>query len=202
MKNALVESQMALADSPASAPRRDFQVARFGANPLRDLVELREQVTRDVGAAYGIPRALLDSTASGQAARESWRQFVAGSIDGLARRLEAQILDQLGVEVALDTATLAGRDLAARPISRRGTSCGADSQLSSVLDPVSDTLGLLRCETDGERGLKTFGWRFPPIRRFSRGGGRVLTPWKIVFDGLLGDPFEPARAPDEHDQKF
>ena len=37
----LVESQMALADSPASAPRRDFQVARFGANPPRELVELR-----------------------------------------------------------------------------------------------------------------------------------------------------------------
>ena len=55
---------------------------------------------------------------------------------------------------------------------------------------------------DGRRGLKTFGWRFPPIRRFSRGGGRVLTPWKIVFDGLLGDPLEPARAPDERDQKF
>ena len=28
-----VESQMAAADSPASAPRKDFQVARFGANP-------------------------------------------------------------------------------------------------------------------------------------------------------------------------
>ena len=49
---------------------------------------------------------------------------------------------------------------------------------------------------DGRRGLKTFGWRFPPIRRFSRGGGRVLPPWKIVFDGLLGDPLEPARAPE------
>ena len=28
-----VESQMSAADSPASAPRKDFQVARFGANP-------------------------------------------------------------------------------------------------------------------------------------------------------------------------
>ena len=32
---------MAAADSPASAPRRDYQVARFGANPPRHLVELR-----------------------------------------------------------------------------------------------------------------------------------------------------------------
>ena len=56
-----VESQMAAADSPASAPRKDFQVARFGANPPRDLVELREQVTRDVAASCGVPRSLLDS---------------------------------------------------------------------------------------------------------------------------------------------
>ena len=110
----LVETAMASADSPASAPRRDYQVVRFGANPPRDLVELREQVTRDVGSACGIPRALLDSTASGQASREAWRQFVSTAIDGLARRLEAQILDQVGVAVSFDTAPLGGRDLLAR----------------------------------------------------------------------------------------
>ena len=114
-----VESQMAAADSPASAPRKDFVVQRFGANPPRDLVELREQVTRDVGAACGIPRALLDSSASGQASREAWRQFISTSVDGLARRLEAQILAQLGVEVAFDTSTLGGRDLVARSTAFR-----------------------------------------------------------------------------------
>ena len=110
----LVETAMASADSPASAPRRDYQVVRFGANPPRDLVELRAIVTRDVGAACGIPRGLTDSSASGQTVRESWRQFVSTSVDGLARRIEAQILDQLGVEVAIDSAPLAGRDLVAR----------------------------------------------------------------------------------------
>ena len=115
----LVETAMASADSPASAPRRDYQVVRFGANPPRDLVELRENVTRDVGSACGVPRALLDSSASGQAAREAWRQFVSTSIDGLARRIEAQILDQLGVEVAIDSAPLGGRDLVARSTAFR-----------------------------------------------------------------------------------
>ena len=110
----LVETAMAAADSPASAPRRDYQVARFGANPPRDLVELRATVTRDVGSACGIPRALLDSTASGQAAREAWRQFISTSVDGLCRRLEAQVLDQLGVKVAIDTSPLGGRDLLGR----------------------------------------------------------------------------------------
>ena len=88
-------------------------VQRFGAAPGRDLVELREKVTLDVGAACGIPRALLDASTSG-AAREAWRQFVATSVDGLCRRIEAQVLDQLGVEVAFDTSTLGGRDLLAR----------------------------------------------------------------------------------------
>ena len=110
----IVESSMSAADSPASAPRRDFQVARFGANPPRDLVELREAVTRDVGSACGIPRALLDSTASGQAARESWREFVATGVSGLARRVEAQIGEQIGIEIAIDTAPLGGRDVQAR----------------------------------------------------------------------------------------
>ena len=110
----LVETALASADSPASAPRKDYQVARFGANPPRDLVELREQVTRDIGAACGVPRALLDSSASGQAVRESWRVFVSTAVDGLARRIESQIHDQLGVDVAIDSAPLGGRDLLAR----------------------------------------------------------------------------------------
>ena len=115
----LVESQMSLADSPASAPRRDYQVARFGANPPSGLIELRQQVTRDIGAACGVPRALLDSTASGQAARESWRQFVSTSVSGLCRRLEAQVLDQLGVAVVFDTAPLGGVDILARASAAR-----------------------------------------------------------------------------------
>ena len=114
-----VESQMAVADSPATAPRRDFQVARFGANPPRDLVELRQHATLDIGAACGVPRALLDASTSGQAAREAWRQFVSTSVDGLARRLEAQVFAQLGVEVAIDTSTLGGRDVQARAAAFR-----------------------------------------------------------------------------------
>ena len=109
-----VESSMSMADSPASAPRKDFVVQRFGAAPPRDLVELRQHVTLDVGSACGIPRGLLDGSTSGQSMRESWREFVATSVDGLCRRIEAQVLDQLGVEVAIDTSTLGGRDVLAR----------------------------------------------------------------------------------------
>ena len=114
-----VESQMAAADSPASAPRKDFQVARFGANPPQGLIELRQHVMLDIGAACGVPRALVDARASGQAAREAWRQFVSTSVDGLARRIESQVLAQLGVEIRIDSTPLAGRDLAARAAAFR-----------------------------------------------------------------------------------
>ena len=110
-----VESQMSAADSPASAPRKDFVPQRFGADPPRDLVELRSRVCVDIGAACGIPRSGYSTwLRAAKRQREGWRQFVSTSVDGLARRLEAQILTQLGVEVAIDTAPLGGRDLAAR----------------------------------------------------------------------------------------
>ena len=110
----LVESQIAQADSPASAPRKDYQTLRFGANPPRDLIELRRDVAHDIGRACGIPPALFAARASGQASREAWRQFIATSVSGLARRIEAQLLDQLGVEVLINTEPLGGRDLAGR----------------------------------------------------------------------------------------
>ena len=109
-----VETQMAGADSPASAPRKDFQVARFGANPPQGLIELRDKVASDIAGACGVPRGLLDSSTGGQAAREAWRQFIATSVDGLARRLESQLVEQLGVQIRIDSTPLAGRDLAAR----------------------------------------------------------------------------------------
>ena len=114
-----VESQMAAADSPASAPRKDFQVARFGANPPRDLVELRNSVTLDIASACGVPRGLVDGSTSGQASREAWRQFISTSVDGLARRIEAQIFAKLGVKVAIDTSPLAGSDIQARAAAFR-----------------------------------------------------------------------------------
>ena len=125
-----VESMMAQADSPASAPRRDYQVARFGANPPQGLIELRDRIAGDVAAACGIPRGLVVSTGSAQAARESWRQWIAGGVDGLARRIEAQIRDQVGVSVQIDTSPLGGRDLAGR--------AGALAKIVKAGVPIAD----------------------------------------------------------------
>ena len=104
-----------VADSPASAPRKDFVVQRFGAAPGRDLVELRSRVCLDIGSACGCParapgrlylRAGDARIVARNLSRHRWTVCVVGS----NRRVAAQ----LGVEVAFDTATLGGRDLLAR----------------------------------------------------------------------------------------
>ena len=128
-----VESQMSLADSAASAPRRDYVPQRFGANPPEGLIELRDRIAGDVAAACGIPRALLVTSGSAQSARESWRQWIAGGVDGLARRIEAQVLAQLGVAVTISTEPLGGRDLAGR--------AGAFARLAKGGVPIADARG-------------------------------------------------------------
>ncbi len=84
---------------------------------------MRRQVSQGVADATAIPAALLTgwtSTGSG-ALRESWRQFVNGPIDALCRRLEAQ----LGAQVTISSAPLAGRGLLARAAAvKRLTNAG------------------------------------------------------------------------------
>ena len=108
---------MAGADSMAAAPRRDWIASRFGANPPAGLIELRRDVGISVASACGIPSGLVAGSASaisGQLARESWRQFVSTAVDGLARRIEAQVFDQLGITITIDSSPLGGRDVLAR----------------------------------------------------------------------------------------
>ena len=113
----LLESAMASADSMGSAPRRDWIASRFGADPPTGLIELRRDVGISVASACGIPSGLVGGSASaisGQLARESWRQFVSTAVDGLCRRIEAQVSSQLGIIITIDSSPLGGRDVLAR----------------------------------------------------------------------------------------
>ena len=59
------------------------------------------------------PTRLLGIRAN--ASREAWRQFISTSVDGLWRGVSRRkLLDQLGVDVKIDTSPLGGRDLLAR----------------------------------------------------------------------------------------
>ena len=109
-----IESQIAAADSPSAAPRRDNVPVRFGANPPESVIALREKVELSVGAACGVPRTLLADNASAGALREAHRQFVSIAVDGLLRRLEAQLEEQLSARVRFDSRPLAGIDVLGR----------------------------------------------------------------------------------------
>ena len=106
---------MAAADSPASA--RATQ--RLPSRQIR-----RESATRSCGAAserhtrhrrvVRRPARATRQHGIGPSIARSLAGFVSTSVDGLARRLEAQLLDQLGVKVAFDSGPLGGRDLLGR----------------------------------------------------------------------------------------
>ena len=108
---------------------RIIQVARFGADPPRDLVELRTRVCVDVGSACGIPTITLLDAAS-QAGKASAKRG-----DNLSRhRLtvsststsKSQILTQLGVTVAIDSSVRSAVVIwpRGRALSRRLTKGG------------------------------------------------------------------------------
>ena len=95
-------------------PRKDFQVAAIRReSATRSCGAASEQVTRDIGSACGIPRALLDSTASGKRRANLAglsRRRLTVSVVGSKRRSSTQ----LGVAVSFDSSPLGGRDLLAR----------------------------------------------------------------------------------------
>ena len=111
-----VESQIAQADSPASAPRKDYQVARFGANPPAGLIELRDKVAADVGVAVRDTARVIGR----ERERAIGARIVAAVCrDGRrrvsARRIEAQVYSPSWAPRSLiDTSPLGGRDLAGR----------------------------------------------------------------------------------------
>ena len=112
------KSAMASADSMGSAPRRDWIASRFGADPPTGLIELRRDVGISVASACGIPSGLVGGSASAiswpacKGILETVRFSTA--VDGLCRRIEAQVSSQLGIIITIDSSPLGGRDVLAR----------------------------------------------------------------------------------------
>ena len=64
------------------APQRDWKANRLGADPPETLGKLRGDVKNDIFGAYGIPSSIHGT---GGSARESYRQFLASTIQPLAK---------------------------------------------------------------------------------------------------------------------
>ena len=119
----------------------DWRSQRIGADPPASVVELRRDGHAHMLAAAGIPPGLFDAKeASGL--RESLRQFLHLTVSPLARVLETEASEKLGVPVTFDfTATHAsdvqGRARAAKALVDAGFSLAEAAAASGILQPES-----------------------------------------------------------------
>ena len=98
---------------PGEAPRRDWQASRLGANPPAALLDMRQQTTRQVLAACGVPSTLIDRS-DGTDRRESWRQFLFGTIAPVGLLVAKELSFKLDGDVRLGWEELRASDLAGR----------------------------------------------------------------------------------------
>ena len=111
-RTALVENQTAGWQAGTGGRVSDGWVARrLGADPPMALVELLQQARREIMASCGVPASLFDRSQDA-AARESWRQFLHGTVAPLGRIVAAELSGKLDVAIALDWTELRASDLA------------------------------------------------------------------------------------------
>ena len=103
------------AQGKPAAPAHDWQAERLGAAPPDSLISLRRDVRSDIFGAYGIPIGL---SAAGAAVRESWRQFLAGTVSPLSKIVTAELAAKLDAP----NLTLTFEDLRAADIVGRARS--------------------------------------------------------------------------------
>ena len=94
----------------SSAPQADYQVRRIGADPPETLPILRRDAERSVLAACGVPVAVLGGS-DAAAHRESYRQFLHGTIEPIAKDLAAQIGGYFGTPFSFDFSALRASDI-------------------------------------------------------------------------------------------
>ena len=94
------------------APQRDWKPERLGPDPPDGLVKVRADAFKAVLAAAGCSVALFDDS-DGTSKREALRQFFLGTVQPLARLLEAELTAKLeaaiGLSFDLYNVDLAGR---------------------------------------------------------------------------------------------
>ena len=114
-------------DGAAAAPREDWGTKRLGASPPAALGALRSDVKADVFGVYGIPSSIHGT---GGSARESYRQFLASTIQPLAKI----VIEELAAKLDTPTLALTFEDLRAADIASRAR---AYSQLVGAdMDPA------------------------------------------------------------------
>ena len=117
-QNVLIESTAgSWGEGRANSPKGDWESRRLGMDAPSSTVTLHDQVYRHVLAACGIPVELGIASGSGQGAREAYRRFIFSSVMPLARLVESELKNKLGVEVRLGFKDLQAADLSGRAVA-------------------------------------------------------------------------------------
>ena len=100
---------------PAGAPRREWEIKRFGAAPPVQLVTLHDNASEAVLAACGVPAAMYAAGTDASGRREAWRQFLHGSVLGLAEIMAEELRRKLDApELRFEFQALAASDVQGR----------------------------------------------------------------------------------------
>ena len=101
-------------DPSARPGDADWKALRLGIHPPESLVDLRGAVALDVLGAAGIPPTLGSHTADASGQREGLRIFYHGTLQPVARIVEAELARVLEADVVLDLSALAAADVQGR----------------------------------------------------------------------------------------
>ena len=104
---------------PLGAHRDRQSISRPSADvihpdPSVGHVAMRREAAIDLLGVAGVPGALVDAGAEAGGQRESWRRLVHGTLEPLARVVEAEFAAKLGIELRFDFGQLYAADLAGR----------------------------------------------------------------------------------------
>ena len=122
----LVETTAAgFGEGRGAAPMQDWKPRRFGADPPDTLRGLRADVYEAVCAACGVPPQLAMGQSDGTLARESWRRFVMGRVEPLARVWAVELARKLDAPgLALSFRELWAHDQAGRAQAFKSLAAG------------------------------------------------------------------------------
>ena len=108
------ERQLEGSDRVAREAPADWRAQRIGASPPVSLVNLHELASREIALACGVPAALASPNPTGTGTRESWRQFLFGTIAPVGKLVAAELSRKLGAPITLKWDELRASDLAGR----------------------------------------------------------------------------------------
>lgn len=111
-KTALIETGGTTQQWGGTASHKDTSPIRIGPMPSQYTVQARTDTERTILAACGVPVALVNPDA-GTDTRESWRRFLHGTLQPVARMIVAE-LARVGIGGSLTFNRLMASDLAGR----------------------------------------------------------------------------------------